>query len=64
MTACMRSFNAVREATTLNKISHQNVIAVMGADQFRDSKGLHLLLLTEYYSGGSLRTFARKCSSR
>ena len=46
--------NAVREATTLNKISHQNVIAVMGADEFRDSKGLHLLLLTEYCSGGSL----------
>jgi len=46
--------NAVREATTLNKISHQNVIAVIGADQFRDSKGLHMLLLTEYCSGGSL----------
>ena len=46
--------NAVREATTLNKISHQNVIAVMGADEFRDSKGLHMLLLTEYCSGGSL----------
>ena len=32
--------NALREAITLNKISHQNVIAVMGADEFRDSKGL------------------------
>ena len=47
--------NAVREATTLKKISHQNVIAVMGADEFRDSKGFkHMLLLTEYCSGGSL----------
>ena len=46
--------NAVREAITLNIISHQNVIAVIGADQFRDSKGLHMLLLTEYCSGGSL----------
>ena len=46
--------NAVREAKTLNKISHQNVIAVMGADEFQDSKGLHMLLLTEYCSGGSL----------
>ena len=45
--------NAVREATTLNKISHQNVIALMEADQFRDSKGLHMLLLTEYCSGGN-----------
>ena len=47
--------NAVREATTLNNISHQNVIAVIGADEFQDSKGLkHMLLLTEYCSGGSL----------
>ena len=47
--------NAVREATTLNKISHGNVIAIMGADQFRDTQGrLHMLLLTEYCSGGSL----------
>ena len=46
---------AVREAKTLKKISHKNVIAVMGADQFRDKKGrLHMLLLTEYCSGGSL----------
>ena len=37
--------NARREVTTLNKISHQNVIAVMEADEFRDSKGLHMLLL-------------------
>ena len=46
--------NAIREATTLNKISHENVIAIMEADQFQDSTGLHMLLLTEYCSGGSL----------
>ena len=55
--------NAVREATTLNKISHQNVIAVIGADQFRDSKGLHMLLLTEYCSGGSLNDRLARPSS-
>jgi len=55
--------NAVREATTLNKISHQNVIAVMGADQFRDSKGLYMLLLTEYCSGGSLNDRLARPSS-
>ena len=55
--------NAVREATTLNKISHQNVIAIMGADQFRDSKGLHMLLLTEYCSGGSLNDRLARPSS-
>ena len=47
--------NAVREVETLKKISHVNVIAVTGADQFRDTQGLlHMLLLTEYCSGGSL----------
>ena len=46
--------NAVREAQTLNKISHENVIAVVGVDQFRNKQGLHMLLLTEYCSGGSL----------
>ena len=40
--------NAVRDATTLNKISHQNVIDAIGADQFRDSKGLHMLLLPQW----------------
>ena len=40
---------------TLNKIYHENVIAVVEADRFRDKKGLlHMLLLTEYCSGGSL----------
>ena len=55
--------NAVREDTTLNKISHQNVIAVMGADEFQDSKGLHMLLLTEYCSGGSLNDRLARPSS-
>ena len=56
--------NAVREAMTLNKISHQNVIDVVGADQFRDSKGLHMLLLTEYCSGGSLNDRLARSSSK
>ena len=55
--------NAVREATTLNKITHQNVIAVVGADDFRDGKGLHMLLLTEYCSGGSLNDRLARSSS-
>ena len=55
--------NAVREATTLNKISHQNVIAVMGAVEFRDNRGLHMLLLTEYCSGGSLNDRLARPSS-
>ena len=55
--------NAVREATTLKKISHPNVIAVIGADKFQDSKGLHMLLLTEYCSGGSLNDRLARPSS-
>ena len=55
--------NAVREATTMNKISHQNVIDVMGAGQFVDGKGLHMLLLTEYCSGGSLNDRLARPSS-
>ena len=55
--------NALREAITLNKISHDNVIDVMGADEFRDSKGLHMLILTEYCSGGSLNDRLARPSS-
>ncbi|XP_078367875.1 serine/threonine-protein kinase PDIK1L-like [Oculina patagonica] len=48
-------YNAVREARTLSKISHKNVIEIIAADKYLDSKGLlHMLLLTEYCSGGSL----------
>ena len=46
--------NAVREAKTLNKISHAKVIAIIGADQVGDTQGrLHMLCFTEYCSGGS-----------
>ena len=56
--------NAVREATTLDKISHQNVIAIVGAGQLRDSKCFkHMLLLTEYCSGGSLNDRLARPSS-
>ena len=55
--------DAVRKAKTLNKISHQNVIAVKGADQFQDSRGLHMLILTEYCSGGSLNDRLARLSS-
>ena len=55
--------NAHREVATLKKISHQNVIAIMEADEFRDSEGLHMLLLTEYCSGGSLNDRLARPSS-
>ena len=46
--------NVVREVETMKQISHKNVIAVIGADQFSDTQGFHMLILTEYYAGGNL----------
>ena len=46
--------NAIREVQTMNQISHENVIAVIGADQFSDTQGLHMLIVTEYCGGGNL----------
>ena len=40
--------NTIREAMTLNDLSHENVIAVEGADQFLDAQGLHMLILTDH----------------
>ena len=39
--------NAIREVRTMNQISHENVISVIEAEQFRDAQGLHMLILTE-----------------
>ena len=46
--------NAIREVQTMNRISHENVISVIAAEQFRDARGLHMLILTEYCVGGTL----------
>ena len=45
---------AIREVETMRGISHENVIAMIGADKHRDAQGLHMLILTEYCSGGNL----------
>ena len=55
--------NANREASTLNKISHENVIAIVSIGHFYDGVGLHKLLLTEYCSGGSLNDRLARPSS-
>ena len=47
--------NAVREVRTMKQISHENVVAMIGADQYYDAQGsIHMLILTEYCSGGNL----------
>jgi len=55
--------NAIGEAMTLNQISHENVIAVEGAVQFRNALGLHMLILTEYCAGGNLNERLNRPSS-
>ena len=55
--------NAIREVQTMNRISHKNVIAVIGAYQFRDTQGLHMLILTEYCAGGNLNERLTRPSS-
>ena len=55
--------NAIREAETMKQISHENVIAMIGADQHHFSQGLHMLLLTEYCSGGNLNDRLSRPSS-
>jgi len=55
--------NAIGEAMTLNQISHENVIAVEGAYQFRNALGLHMLILTEYCAGGNLNERLNRPSS-
>ena len=58
--------NAIREAETLYKISHENIIAIKGAGRFVDNQhNLHMLILTEYCAGGNLNErLARPSSER
>ena len=58
--------NAIREAETLHKISHENIIAIKGAGRFVDNQhNLHMLILTEYCAGGNLNErLARPSSER
>lgn len=55
--------NTFREASTLGRISHENVIAIESVGEFRDGRGLHMLLLTEYCPGGSLNDHLSRPSS-
>ena len=58
--------DAIREAVTLCQISHENIIALKGADRFVDNQNnLHMLILTEYCAGGNLNErLARPSSER
>ena len=54
---------AIREAQTLKQVCHENIIALEKAEQLRDSQGLHMLILTEYCSGGNLNKRLARASS-
>ena len=58
--------DAIREAETLHKISHENIITIKGAGRFVDNQNnLHMLILTEYCAGGKLNErLARPSSER
>ena len=55
--------NAIGEIRTLNQISHENVISVIEADSHDDDGHLHVLILTEYYAGGTLNDRLARPSS-
>lgn len=46
---------AISEVETLRRINHDFIVKIVAADQFEDSRGgFHVLILTEYCSGGTL----------
>ena len=47
----------------MNQVPHENVISVIGAEQFRDSQGLHMLILTKYCPVGNLNERLTRPSS-
>ena len=57
--------DAIREAETLCEISHENIIALKGADRFVDSQNnLHMLILTEYCASGKVKRTPRSTKLR
>ena len=46
---------AISEVETLRRVNHDFIVKIIAADQFEDSRGgFHVLILTEYCSGGTL----------
>ena len=52
------------EILTLRKISHQNIISIIESGDYEDAEGSwHMLILTEYCSGGNLNDRLTRTSS-
>lgn len=46
---------AISEVETLRRVNHDFIVKIIAADQYEDSRGgFHVLILTEYCSGGTL----------
>ena len=46
---------AISEVETLRRVKHDFIVKIIAADQYEDSRGgFHVLILTEYCSGGNL----------
>ena len=54
---------AILEVQTLKRVCHENIIALEKAEQLTDSRGLHMLILTEYCCGGNLNKRLASASS-
>lgn len=46
--------NVIREVGIMKQLRHENVISLFAADQMTDNRGTHMLIVTEYFDGGSL----------
>ena len=46
--------NAIREVQTLKKISHENLLKIVAAEQLVQAQNIYVLSLTEYCNGGNL----------
>ena len=52
------------EILTLSNISHPNVISIIESGDYEDTKGRHMLILTEYCPGGNLNDRLTRESSK
>lgn len=55
--------DALKEIQTLYRISHENVIKIIGADYGYDGVNTHIFILTEYCAGGNLNERLNQTSS-
>ena len=55
---------AKQEVETLRRVQHRNVLRIDGIDQWHDQVGVHVMILTEFCSGGNLNERLSRPSSQ